>query len=347
MDQQRIEIESLIYRTEKLEEKYAEIRHLVSGTGEDYTHLLRTKTGKYSSKSVNHLINDLIGCLAEYRSYMEAVRNGHKAKMVKYTISDGDKKFYEAYFYLMLGLATYDNSGFYTRYHKPGTWDALLDRVSEPVEYQSQAELDADLILFDIEALEKLRIPSGLFTDICNAYNNITDDDFSSLLSDKERKAAYKLMTKEELHYAKNPGRKIADDTSDLENAKRNEDKDILAREFAELEKILKENPYAYAEDPLDDEDIADNHKTSVNNWNEYFTDRERFQDSCLTVKAGILDRIKKGYTFRKEIETSVKLYLAKNGFSKIADDDCFYTVYAYLNKARRFSEHDLFDTQK
>ena len=150
MDQHRIEIESLIYRTEKLEEEYAEIRHLVSGTGEDYTHLLRTKTGKYSSKSVNHLINDLIGCLAEYRSYIEAVRNGHKAKMVKYTISDGDKKFYEAYFYLMLGLATYDNSGFYTRYHKPGTWDALLDRVSEPVEYQSQAELDADLILFEI-----------------------------------------------------------------------------------------------------------------------------------------------------------------------------------------------------
>jgi len=345
MDQHRIDIESLLYRTEKLEEKCAEIRHLVSGTGEDYTHLLRTKTGRFSSKSVNRLVNDLIGCLAEYRSYMEAVRKGHQARMEKMSLSDEDKEFYEAYFYLMLGLATYDNTGFYTRYYKPGTWDALLDRVSEPVEYASQAELDADLILFDIEALDKLRIPAGLFTDICNAFSNITGDDFSSLLSDKERRAAYRLMTKEELYYAKNPGRKIEDDTSDLEDAKKNEDKDILAKEFAELEKILKENPHADVEDPLDDEDVAGNHKTSVNSWNEFFTDRERFEANCLTVKAGILDRIKKGYTFRKEIGMAVNIYLLNNGISKITDDS-FYTVYIYLERARKAAESNLSNDQ-
>ena len=92
MDQHRIDIESLLYRTEKLEEKCAEIRHLVSGTGEDYTHLLRTKTGRFSSKSVNRLVNDLIGCLAEYRSYMEAVRKGHQAGMEKMSLSDEDKE---------------------------------------------------------------------------------------------------------------------------------------------------------------------------------------------------------------------------------------------------------------
>lgn len=346
MDQQRIEIESLLYRTEKLEAKYAEIRHLVSGTGEDYTHLLKTKTGRYSSKAVNRMVNDLIECLAGYRSYNKAVRKSHRAKMEKITLSDEDRRFYEAYFYLMLGLATYDNTGFHTRYYKPGTWDALLDRVSEPVEYLSQAELDADLILFDIEALEKLRIPCGLFVDICTAYNDIMDDDFSSLLSDKERRAAYKLMTKEELHYAKNPDKKISDDERDLQDASADAGQQFWEEISESIAKALKEEQSEQEDDPPSVDDLADEYNASIKDWESFFTDKERFRGSCLTVKAGITERTGKWYTFKKEIETAVHLYLANNGISKIADDS-FYTVYIYLERAREAAENNISDDQQ
>lgn len=346
MDQKRIDIESLLYRSEKLDGKYTEIRHLISGTGEDYTHLLKTRTGKYSSISVSRMVDDLTGCLAEYRSYEAAVRKSHQAKMEKMILSDEDRKFYEAFFYLMLGLATYDNTGFYTRCCRPGTWDALLDRINEPVEYASNAELDSDLILFDIQGLEPLRVPSGIFVDICNAFVQVTGKDFSSLLSGKERKAAFKHMTKEEIRYAEDPEKKLEDDISFLEKANLNEDKQILEAEFASVEKALREDP-DIIEDPLSGEDPAGYHKTSADNWTEYFTDKNRFRESCLTVKNGILEKVKKGYAFRKEIGMAVKLYLFHNNISKITDDDSFFTVYIYLERAKKAAENSISENRQ
>ncbi len=345
MDQKRTDIESLMYRTGKLEEKYTELIHLVSGTGVDYTHLLKTKTGKYSSRAVSRMVNDLISCLEEYRSYMATTGKGYTAKMEKYKLPDEDRGFYESYFYLMLGLSTYDNTGFYTRSFKPGTWDALLERVSEPVEYLSQADLDSDLILFDIEALEKLRIPSGLFADLCSAYNIIMADDLSSLISDKERKAAYKLMTAEEIYYAKNPEKKLQDDMSSLQNANKDTDQQFWEEVAASLEKALKEEDRT-GEDKLSVEDPAEDHKTSENNWAEFFADGKRFKESCMAVRSGIPDKTRKYGSFRNGIKNAVYLYLWKNNISLICDDDSFYTVYAYLNKARTFAAHDILNNR-
>ncbi len=345
MDQRRLDIESLLYRTEKLDGICSELKHLVSGTGEDYTGLLKTRTGKYSSRSVSRMIEDLIACLTEYRSYTEAVRKGHKAGMVRTRLPNEDRKFYEAYFYLMLGLATHDNSGFYTRYCRPGTWDALLDRVNEPVEYDSPAALDCDLILYDIGSPDPLRIPSGLFVDMCDAYRTVTGEDLSSLLSDKERKAAYKLMTKDELFYAKNPAKRLEDYNRALAEADLNGDKEFLSRLYDDLEKIRREDP-GIDEDPLSDDDLGEYYGSTEENWTDYFADTERFLSSCLTVKNGILERVKKGYSFRKEISTAVKLYLWKNNISKISDDG-FYTVYIYIERARDAAAKKLSDDRK
>ena len=328
MDQNRMDIESLLYRTGKLDAKYAELKHLVSGTGEDYTHLLKTKTGKYSSRSLNRMIDDLTDCLAEYRSYLAAVRKSHQAKMEKTVLSDDDNEFYKAYFYLMLGLATYEHTGHYTRNEKPGTWDALLERVSEPVEYSSPAELDSDLILYDLQGLPPLRVPSGLFYDICDSYRTVSGEDFSSLLSEKEIRAAKKLMTKEELYYAGNPEKKQQEDIGDL--AEMTIDPDFAEELSVFIEEAIKE----------DDHLTVDN-SSSENDWAIFFADKKRFQDSCLTVKSGILRRIKKSYAFRKEIEMAVKLYLWNNKISKIADDS-FFTVYIYLERAKKAAENSI-----
>lgn len=335
MDKKKLEIESLFYRMRKMDAKYYELKNLISGNGKSYEELLKTKSGKYSSKQISLMVNDLVDCLKEYRMYTDSVQRGHLAEMENINFSEEDLEFYEAYFYLMLGIATHDNSYWtLTRYCVPGTWGALLERVDEEMEYVSEAEIDADLLVFSLPGLDQ-RIPAGFFTDMYMAYESVTDENLTDLLSEEARKAACKLLTKQEISYLKNPQKKLEDEQKEQEELnKLMEDPDFWPDDFEpltdeEYEEVME----------ADAENYWEGFDTTPDKWSEYFRDKEKFKQSCLTVKNGIAKRIDKGNEFRKEIRMAVELYLWKKGISEMSDDDKFTVVYAYLNKAVKASE--------
>lgn len=209
MEENRIAIESLLYRMQKLDEKYEQLKWLVSGTEGNYIDSLLTHKGNISRKALNQMIDELISCLEEYRSYKMARQKGFGVQMESYHLTDKENAFYRSYLYLLLGLTLQQNSGPMTRWCKPGTWDALIERVSYPMTYQAMAEIDRDLInMTELGApLDNcpFRIPEGLFYDILCAYTNVIGEDFIANITESEREAAYKLMTDEELYLITHP----------------------------------------------------------------------------------------------------------------------------------------------
>ncbi len=63
MDENRTPIEILVYRRNRLDWKYEQIKSLLAGSDESFKETILTKSGKYSKTKVNKLVDDLIECL--------------------------------------------------------------------------------------------------------------------------------------------------------------------------------------------------------------------------------------------------------------------------------------------
>ncbi len=194
-------IETLIYRRQRLDAKYEQIKDLLSGSDKSFVELISTASGKYSKARINRLVDELVERLKDYRSYRKTFEQPFGSEMKPVTLSAKEQAFYKAYFRTMIGLALYNNDGPDGKMSPPGTWNALIERLTALPVYNETAEIYRDIICYDkIGFLNDYpsRIPHGVIYDMWSAFETVTDEYFCDHISASGKKRAFELMTKEE-----------------------------------------------------------------------------------------------------------------------------------------------------
>lgn len=360
-DEKKSEIETLVYRKKKLDAKYNAIKDLVSGTRRSYLNDIATKTGNISKKKLEEMTDGIICGIRDYRAYGKYRDGEFKKDLEGFEISQKDKEFYEAYIYLMLGFATYDNTGFYTRYGTPGTWDAVFDRLKEEVGYTGVHEIDRDMLLYELYtepeaeagiAISWNHIPDGVFYDMACAFNGITGSTWKEIITSSDRKKARDCMSDEESYYISHPDRYIKDceaeeamiesENAGLPPIPDEEDADAHARFekwYAGLDDYQR-GLLIFDHDPLDDfsEPPASELGVSAKNWKKFFTDKDRFIEACKKVRK-LYCEIKEDADIEAETRMGIELYLNRQGMATWTDDSSYFTAYTYMNKALKASQ--------
>ena len=356
MDENRTPIEILVYRRNRLDWKYEQIKSLLAGSDESFKETILTKSGKYSKTKVNKLVDDLIECLKEYRSYRVAAWSMLGNKIMKpVTLTKKEQAFYEAFFRVITGLALYNPNAPEGKRSASGTWNAIIERMEMSPDYTSPAELYRDIICyFSISGYSlsgyTFRIPDGFCYDLMCAYYAVTGRLISELITDADRKKAYSMMTDKERKLLekeeKQPGtiaamaRKEQEENdaaieeyyNDIENFGEYDEEDYFdpndLNEF-EMEEFLDSITYQEDDDQVENE------------WVKYFADKDQFINDCRI----LLEQIPDMYTdhnLRDESLNAVYLYLSKNGITGWLDDDEYFTVYTYLNKTLKASRNHM-----
>lgn len=360
-DEKKTEIETLVYRKKKLDAKYKAIKNLVSGSRRSYLNDIATKTGNISKKKLEEMTDGIICGIRDYRAYGKYLEGEFKKDLEGLELSLKDRDFYTAYIYLILGFATYDNTGFYTRYGTPGTWDAVFDRLKEDVGYTGLHEIDRDMLLYDLYnesgseagiAISWNHIPDGIFYDMACAFKDITGSSWKDIITNSDRKKAESCMSDEEAYYISHPDKYIKDCRAEEEmiaseyagsliipDEEIAEEHERLDKWFAGLDDYQR-GLLIYDHDPLDDfsEPPASELGVSANNWKKFFTDKDRFIEACKKVRK-LYCEIKEDADIEAETRMGIELYLNRQGMATWTDDTSYFTAYAYMNKALKASQ--------
>ena len=349
MEQKKAFISSIMYRKRRLNSKYDELRWLVSGTGTDFVRLLLTPKGKFSKSEINKMVAELTDCLEEYKSYRLASAKGAGAKMEKNCMSEDERTFYYSFFYVIIGMALNNEDGQPGGwFSKAGTWDAILERIESCELYRDESKLYRDIInhfaIYDVVGDDiPLRFPEGAYGSMYAIHNYLSDKPIIDLIPEAEAKKAYKLMENKEVALVK----KALKDPSIIEKMAR-ENEDFLNAAMDELiakannGEAVFDNPdsnpqeYMYAEEEYEafvgyegnavSEDI---HVT----WAEYFGTHEDLEADIRRVLNNTVDMCK-NHNLVEMATNALHLYLAKKGISSWADDERYFEVYTYMNKA-------------
>lgn len=333
MEKNRADIEALLYRMQKLDEKYEELKRLVSGTGGSYRELIATKKGDVSGRALNRLIEELVHGLEEFRSYKAAQQKGFGVQMEPYRLTAEEGSFYRSYLYLLLGLSLQRSSSPMARRSRPGTWDALIECAGCPAMYRTMAEIDRDLIsMTELGACFSYlsRVPGGIFHDVVCAYWDVLGEDFTGNIIRTEREAACRLMTGEEQYWVTH-----------------SEERERQVREEREAERLALHNQEPgnggcqedWAEEARYGMEAKERGGVASGGWNWFFgADRERFAESCRTVRRQYCDMQAHG-DLREEITVAVQIFLYRRGLSGWGDDGDFFAVYTYADKALKASK--------
>lgn len=339
---EKTEIESILYRMKNLDREYEAIREIISGERQYYTNDLRTMSGKYLKSSLDKSIKELLYCLEDYKTY--DYNRTYSAKQKRVKLTDREKEFYTAYFYLQLGMATYQDEDrpYRRKWTEPSTWGALLERIKEEAGYRKQGEIDRDLLYYDmINNLEYVNdipyVPEGIFLDMWHSYGDVTGGSVTEIISDEERKEAAKLMTKEEHYNLDHPDKyeeKIKKEYDEIQDEEMKRDQAELEEEFREIEELDLASILAGPAEGDDSDAASSGYGERPNEWMRYFSDKERYMESCRIVHSGFCDDNAHG-NIRAEATNAVILYMYKHGISKWRDES-YFTVYAYLRKSRK-----------
>ena len=348
----RTEIESMLYRMGRLDRICEDLRDVISGEGQYYTDDIRTEKGRYSSRKLDRMIKDLLVCLEDYKTYQH--NREFKKKETHISLSEKQKSFYEAYFYLQLGFATYDNSVYGQKWREPATWGALLERIEGDAKYSSLAEIDRSLLYYQLES-EALsgdkfqgyfyheNIPDGIFLDILFSYDLITEGIVTELIGEGDRKEALKIMTEEQRSNMKHPDKLRKELEADIR--KQEEIDDWFAERELTDEDWEAINELSMYQDTLEPayllgipepweriDPTADEYGKTMVEWEKFFADEDRYKKSCKVVRELFCDNGAHG-NIRMEAVHAVKLYMFRNRISRW-NDDVYFTAYAYLRKA-------------
>ena len=273
-------VSSMLYRMQKLDEKYEQLKDLVRRTDGSYLTMILTKMGQVSEQALDHLIDELMACLSEYRTYQAAFHMRSDEEVSVVFLTEQEERFYRSFFYLLFGLCTERHNGPEGRWEKPGTWNAILERVSIPVGSTGMPELDRELLLYSLKGMP-VCIPGGIFYDISDAFPEILGEPVSSLVGQTERQAAYARMSQSELAFMQDPGKKEQQDLEDemeLQAAFEELFPDDLQPDLTEEEfrQIMREDIACL-------EYLEEDDHTGIS-LNTFFADRERFRGSCQAV---------------------------------------------------------------
>ena len=352
MDENKTAIETLVYRRDRLDWKYEQIKSLLAGSDESFKEMILTNTGRYSKPKINKLVGDLIECLKEYRSYKISTWSVLGNKIMKsVSLTEKEQIFYESFFRVITGLALYNPNAPEGKRSASGTWNAIIERMEMSPGYTDPAELYRDIICYFNITYYMLRdytfrIPEGFCYDLMCAYYAVTGNYISDLMTDADHKKAFAVMTDKERKLLekeeKHPGT-IAEMAR-----KEQEENDAAIEEYYNN----MEDPVVYDDDDYYDtsdmdeielEEFLDNityredDDRVENEWVKYFADKEQFINDCRI----LLEQIPDMYTdhnLRDESLNAIYLYLAQNGITGWLDDDEYFTVYTYLNKTLKAS---------
>lgn len=352
MDENKTAIETLVYRRNRLDWKYEQIKSLLAGSDESFKETILTNAGRYSKVKINKLVSELTECLKEYRSYRMAGTSMFGNKLMNpVKLTKKEQSFYEAYFRMITGLALYNPNGPEGKRSASGTWNAIIERIEMSPDYQETAELYRDIICYFNITYYSLggytfRIPEGFCYDLICAYSAVTGKLISELFTDEGKKKAFSLMTDKERKILekekKHPGT-IAE-MARIEQEENDAAMEEWLNESEEYYVYDEEEPYEPSEmDEIEQEEFLDSITYSEdddeveNEWIRYFSDKELFVNDCRI----LLEQSPDMYTdhnLRDEALNAVYLYLAKNGITGWLDDYDYFTVYTYLNKTLKAS---------
>ncbi len=373
MNKEHLDIESMLYRMEKLDKKMEDYKNLVSGMKKSFLPAIVKRRGHFSDYAIEKLVNELVEGIADSRFYFDKTYNPYRTPVERKPLTDEERKFYSAYFYLLIGTALHYKTDvhFFDKLpdFNPGTWGALLERANEEISYSSKAELDRDLLVFSLPGLHE-KTPAGLFDDVANAYLHLTGKDYSSVISDEDREAAKKLMSEADVFYLGNPEAKLEEEMEEFEYQQKAMQEYMNSDDYWEDEEY-----YSNLDDNYDNEDddepdelgetdesgdsdasgesgasaasrfrendpdlIRTNDNEPDKIWEYFFRDRDSFVKNCKILREG-MDTVKTGSLFTKQIDMSIRLYMWRNGISQFSDDDRYFTMIAYMNKIIKASK--------
>ncbi len=342
MDKTRELIGSTLFRKRKLKYKFEELLEILSATNTSYESLVLDENGRYSKKKTDALIDRLMECLMEVRAYRRIFTDHTGGEMRYKEFSRKEKSFYRSLFYLLLGLGMYtgENQWAGPGSEAGGTWDAICEISLSLYGYADMAELDRDLINASEELCfvgdARLRQPGGIFYRLLGAYEYVTGEYFTGILTEAEYRRGFELLsdTEKRLH-----------DDPDYRNVLREQDR----KRMKEIEHSMEEDSWSpaeeYSQTELEeiDEDMlmvmgdSDDEDRKVM-WQIFFEDTGRLTSSCRTVHKGFFDpELRKN--FDQEIRDTIEIFLSKNGYSAWLDDEKFFRVYTYMNKVFLASE--------
>ncbi|MCR5267450.1 MAG: hypothetical protein K6E16_02920 [Lachnospiraceae bacterium] len=356
MDENRAAIGSLLYRKQRLDEQYEELRKLVSGETAGFRGAISASNGKYSQKKIRALSVELTECLKEYRAYCRTRYAGADAKMEIVPLSKEDQSFYETFFYFMVGLSLYNNDRSDRFMSDSGTFAALLERIRMGEYYETSSEMFRDLISWWVvdeiidDADVPFRLPEGICYELGILCSMLVDGSPLDVIPATERKQAFALMTEEEASLIrkelKTPGT-IAKKAAEGEKVRREAENaywELVESGEVELPDVPDADGEMFLGDAYYDRGFTgdlsaqpsfgqEDDLEKRSEWQAYFSKKEGFANDFSVLFKHLVEKYRDG-DLRDEAAGAVELYMAKRGVSAWLNDDDYFTAYIYLNKA-------------
>ena len=190
-------ISDFAYRKKRVEKAYKSLMNIISGTNESYW------DDNQDSSIRNEVSSKFIETLELYRGRRLQFMGEESllADLKPDPFSKEDRKLYSTFMDTVISLAVYNEPGEIHWYSIAGTWDAVIERIEQPLSYKNPVELHKDLIVWN-EIIEvagstpyldfDVNVPEGIFYSLSRAYKEVTGENLSSLLTKKQREAAKK-----------------------------------------------------------------------------------------------------------------------------------------------------------
>ena len=339
MDKTREMIGSTLFRKKKFRYKFEELMEMLSSMDLSYRNLLLDEEGKILPQKRDKMIADLVQCLIQVRAYRKISESFTGGEMRYEELNKKQTKFYQDFFYLILGLSMYTGNCQWSEgsSHTGGTFNAIFDIPISLTKGISKEELDRDIINAAKEtafvADARLRIPAGIFARLTVAFQYLTGKDLTNILTKQEFQKGYDLLTDIEKKLCDNPNykNKLFDkEQKELDEALSMLDPRELWGNSAtdeyspkELNEMEEESYMIWGNMDKDENIVL---------WKEYFDDASTFKDACKNVHSGFFDSEIKKIT-EDELADLIEVYLSKKGLSSWLDDEKFFTIYTYLTK--------------
>lgn len=120
MTKEKLNFESVFYRMKRLDERYMILRRHLAGTDGSYRKIIETANDRISTRALQRLLGDLVGCILEYRDQVDE-------DDLRSEISEDEMAFYYSYLFLLLGYALERSSENNIRHITPGSWCAISE----------------------------------------------------------------------------------------------------------------------------------------------------------------------------------------------------------------------------
>lgn len=327
------QMQSLEYRRDRLREKIRKLEFLISGKGESFLPLVRTKSGRYSEKRTWALVEALLDALEKYEKYEkwqeDSGDSGWKdgdlpLAKVAYQMPEQNRTFWRSFLYCAVRFAESNPASVWCLgtcrpgglpwwgIETAGTFEDILS-LAECVERIARAELHF-AELYHPEYL------SGFFGWMDNLYQAFAGKPVTDTISEADR------LTVREL---------FPDETAQAERlqAEQPDEQGInqLLTEAAQAEWETMSEEERRWEDEKEREYFQ--YEQMREDWLRAFPNKESFCRQYLVFRE-LFFQVDCRRGFCSILEQAIDVYLYERETSGYMDDETFFSAYGLVNKA-------------